>query len=208
MSPFEIVVAIVLLGCVGLLLVRELERRRTDRAITPAARRILFPFTGEALSTPAFDAALRLARAEGATLVPAYLAVVPLSVSLDTPLKKEARTALPLLEAIEQRATAMDVNVDSRIERGRTVRHALRRVMEEETFDRIVAAGASNGHDGFSPDDIAWLLEQAPSEIVILRPSREVARLNGRAVDERRDDRVRRIFFRMPEHAKREAPVG
>jgi len=208
MSPFEIVVALVLLGCIGLLLVRELQRRRTEAAITPAARRILFPFTGEALSTPAFDAALRLARAEGATLVPAYLAVVPLSVSLDTPLRKEAEAALPLLEAIEQRATAMEVDVDSRIERGRTVRHALRRVMDEERFDRIVVAGASNGHDGFAPDDIAWLLEQAPSEIAILRPARDAASLNGRALDERRKDRVRRVFFRMPEHAKREASVG
>src|SRR5215475_9967651 len=114
MSPFEIVVALLLLGCIGFLLVREAERRRTEASITPAASRILFPFTGEALSTPAFDAALRLARAEGATLVPAYLAVVPLSVALDTPLKKEAELALPLLEAIEQRAAAMEVDVDSR----------------------------------------------------------------------------------------------
>lgn len=208
MSPFEIVVAIVLLGCIGYLLIRELKRRRTEAAITPAARRILFPFTGEALSTPAFDAALRLARAEGATLVPAYLAVVPLSVALDTPLKKEAEAALPLLEAIEQRATALEVHVDSRIERGRTVRHALRRLMEEESFDRIVVAGASNGHDGFTPDDIAWLLEQAPSEIVILRPGRDVARLEGRPLDERRKDRVSRVFLRVPEHPQREAPVA
>ena len=208
MSPIEIVVALVLLGCIGYLLIRELKRRRTEASITPAARRILFPFTGEALSTPAFDAALRLARAEGATLVPAYLAVVPLSVALDTPLRKVAEAAVPLLEAIEQRAAAMGVHVDSRIERGRTVRHALRRLMEEESFDRVVVAGANNGHDGFSSDDIAWLLEQAPGEIVVLRPAREVARLNGRAFDERRKDRVRRVFFRMPEHAQREAPVA
>jgi hypothetical protein len=98
--------------------------------------------------------------------------------------------------------------VDSRIERGRTVRHALRRLMEEESFDRIVVAGASNGHDGFTSEDIAWLLDQAPSEIVILRPAREVARLDARAFDERRKDRVRRVFFRMPEHPQREAPVA
>jgi len=208
MSPIEIVVVLVLLGCIAYLLIRELKRRRTEASITPAARRILFPFTGEALSTPAFDAALRLARAEGATLVPAYLAVVPLSVALDTPLRKVAEAAVPLLEAIEQRAAAMEVHVDSRIERGRTVRHALRRLMEEESFDRIVVAGASNGHDGFTSEDIAWLLEHSPGEIVVLRPAREVARLNGRAFDERRKDRVRRVFFRMPEHAQREAPVA
>ena len=115
-------VVVALFACsIGYLLVRELQRRRTAASITPAAGRILFPFVGEALSTPAFDAALRLARAEGATLVPAYLAIVPLSVHLDTPLRKQAEAALPLLEAIEQRATKQGVPVDSRIEPGRSV---------------------------------------------------------------------------------------
>jgi nucleotide-binding universal stress UspA family protein len=207
MSPIEILIVVLLLSSIGYLLLREFDRRRTEASITPARRRILFPFAGEALSTPAFDAALRLARAEGATLVPAYLAVVPLSVALETPLKREAEAALPLLEAIEQRAAAVGVHVDSRIERGRTVRHALRLLMVEESFDRIVVAGASNGHDGFDSEDIAWILEQAPGEIVILRPSRRAAMLDGRLRDERRDDRVRRVLFRVPEHAQREASV-
>ncbi|MGC1802319.1 MAG: universal stress protein, partial [Solirubrobacterales bacterium] len=123
MSPVEIVVLAALAGSTGYLLIREVRRRRTDASITPAPTRILFPFVGQALSTPAFDAALRLARAEGATLVPAYLAIVPLSVQLDTPLKRQAETALPMLEAVEQRAATQGVAVDSRIEPGRSVRH-------------------------------------------------------------------------------------
>ena len=205
MSPVEIVIAVLLLGSLGLLVIRELQRRRSEASITPARTRILFPFVGEALSRPALDAALRIARAEGATVVPAYLAVVPLSVALGTPLKKEAEAALPLLEAVEQRAATMGVTVDSRIEGGRTVRHALRLLMENESFDRVVAAGASNGHDGFSSDDIAWLLENAPGEVLILRPTRNAAALPAGARDERRDDRVRRVLFRMPKHAQREA---
>jgi hypothetical protein len=148
------------------------------------------------------------ARERPATVVPAYLAVVPLSVALETPLRKEADAALPLLEAVEQRAATMGVTVDSRIERGRTVRHALRRLMVNESFDRVVAAGASNGHDGFSPGDVAWLLENAPGEVLILRPARKPAALPVGARDKRRDDRVRRVLFRMPEHAQREAPVS
>ena len=73
--------------------------------------------------------------------MPAYLAIVPLSVQLDTPLKKQAEVALPMLEAIEQRAATQGVAVDSRIEPGRSVRHAFRRLMEHERFDRVVAAG-------------------------------------------------------------------
>ena len=149
MSPIEIIVIAALVVSTVYLLLRELKRGRSEASITPAPSRILFPFAGQALSTPAFDAALRLARAEGATLVPAYLAIVPLSVNLDTPLKKQAEAALPLLEAIEQRAASQGVPVDSRIEPGRTVRHALRLLMEHERFDRIVAAGATNG-DGFT----------------------------------------------------------
>lgn len=178
MSPVEIVVIAVLIAATGYLLVRELKHRRTEAAITPAATRILFPFVGQALSTPAFDAALRLAKAEGATLVPAYLAIVPLSVQLDTPLKGEAETAIPVLEAIEQRAATQSVPVDSRIEAGRSVRHAFRRLIEDEQFDRVVVAGASNG-DGFSAEDVAWLLENAPGEILILRPSSERPRVTG-----------------------------
>lgn len=172
MSLALVVIAVGLAVSTGYLLTQEIQQRRTDASITPSARRILFPFVGQALSTPAFDAALRIARAEGATLVPAYLAIVPLSVKLDTPLKKQAGDALPLLEAIEQRAATQGVPVDSRIEAGRSVRHALRLLMEHETFDRVVAAGATNG-DGFSSDDVAWLLEHAPEEILILRPKRE-----------------------------------
>ena len=115
------------------------------RSITPARTQDPLPVRRQALSTPAFDAALRIARAEGATAGPAYLAIVPLSVALETPLKRQAEAALPLLEAIEQRAATKGVAVDSRIERGRSVRHAFRLLMEHESFDRVVAAGASNG---------------------------------------------------------------
>lgn len=172
MTVVLIVLVVALGAATASLLVNEVRRRREAASVTPAATRILFPFVGEALSTPALDAALRIARAEGATLVPAYLAIVPLSVQLDTPLRKQAETALPLLDAIEQRAATQGVRVDSRIEPGRSVRHAFRFLMDHERFDRVVAAAAANG-DGFSADDVAWLLEQVPGEILILRPSRK-----------------------------------
>ena len=39
---------------------------------------------------------------------------------------------------------------------------------------RIVVAAASNGaHDGFSVDDVAWLLRNAPHEVLVLRPDPE-----------------------------------
>jgi len=49
--------------------------------------------------------------------------------------------------------------------------HAFRKLIEHERFDRVVAAGATNG-DGFSADDVAWLLRHAPGEVVIFRPAR------------------------------------
>jgi hypothetical protein len=121
----------------------------------------------------ALDAALRLARADDATLVPVFLACVPLHLPLDTPLPRQSDIAMRLQEAIEQRAASFEIPVDARVERGRTARHALRQTIADEHFDRIVIAAATHGARGFGPDDVAWLLEHAPGEIVVLRPGEE-----------------------------------
>lgn len=137
------------------------------------ARRILFPFVVGGLSQRALDAALRLASAENATLVPVFLARVPMQLPLDAPLPRQCGDAIPMLEAIEQRAQAFGVPVDTRIAQGRTVRHALRQTIANDRFDRIVVAAAVDGSPGFDADDVAWLLESAPGEIVVLRPSED-----------------------------------
>jgi nucleotide-binding universal stress UspA family protein len=153
----------------------------TPHRITPAAHRILFPFIGSSISRPTLDAALRLARAEGATLVPAYVMTVPLRLDLQAPASERCEQALPLLDVIEQRAARLNVPVDSRIETGRTARHALHELLEAERFDRIVVPAATRYSDGFAGEDIAWLLEHAPGEIVVpVRP------------DKRRSERRRR----------------
>lgn len=147
--------------------------RRPSKVPAASTRRILFPFVAYALSPRALDAALRLANTEDATLVPVFLARVSLHLPLDTPLPRQSEIALPLQEAIEQRATAFGVPVDSRIERGRTYRHALRLTIERERYDRIVIAASAHGNPGFEPDDVAWLLDNASGEIVVLRPDKD-----------------------------------
>jgi nucleotide-binding universal stress UspA family protein len=151
----------------------SVRRRPVAVVARPGERRILFPFVASALSQRALDAALRLARAEDATLLPVFLARVPLTLPLDAPLPRQASVCLPLQEAIEHRAAAFGVPVDARVERGRSYRHALRRTMAAERFERIVMAAASDGGPGFGPDDVAWLLAHAPGEIVVLRPDPE-----------------------------------
>ena len=143
--------------------------RRSERP--QAIHQILLPFTGTEISRRAVDAALRLARAEEATLMPAYLATVPKQLPLDCSIPAEAAKAMPMLEAIEQRATAQGVAVDSRIERGRSYRHALARLLDRETFDRVVVPATAEVGAGFSGDDLVWLLEKAPAEVLILRPA-------------------------------------
>jgi hypothetical protein len=96
-------------------------------------------------------------------------------------LPRQCSLGVPLLEAIEQRATEAGVPVDSRIERGRNPRHALRRAIAEERFDRIVLAAASQGSHGFKADDVAWLLDYAQGEIVVLRPGTDDQLGLGRA---------------------------
>jgi hypothetical protein len=133
--------------------------------------RILFPFGSHSLAQSALDQALRFASAEGATLVPVFLARVPLRLPLDTPLPRQSEIAIPMQEAIEQRAAGFGVAVDSRIQRGRTYRHALRQTLEHERFDRIVVAASAGTTPGFDADDVRWLLDNAPGEIVVLRPA-------------------------------------
>jgi nucleotide-binding universal stress UspA family protein len=176
--------AAILLGlaagaCAGFALARV--RSRTTSVGAGRVHRILLPFTGTTISRRALDAALRLAGAEDATLVPAYLATVPLSLPLDVPIQRECETALPLLEAIEQRAARAHIDVDSRIERGRSYRDALRRILAEERFDRVIISATANEHESFSSEDIDWLLKRAPAEVLILRPDPHDTRTVSRA---------------------------
>lgn len=154
----------------GLALGFLFARCRRRGGDTEPVHHILLPFTGTEISRRAIDAALRLARAEGATLMPAYLAQVPKQLPLDCAIPKEADSAMAMLEAIEQRASSQGVPVDARIERGRTYRHALARLLDHETFDRVVVSATATGASGFSGDDLVWLLEKAPAEVLILRP--------------------------------------
>lgn len=173
MTVALIVLVVILVVAVAWLAAPRLRHRAAPSANPPIQRdrRILFPFVSEDLSQRALDAALRLAAAEQATLVPVFLARVSLDLPLDAPLPHQCSMAVPLLEAIEQRATEAGVPVDSRIERGRNRRHALRHAIATERFDRIVMAAASQDSPGFDADDVAWLLENAPGEIVVLRPA-------------------------------------
>lgn len=138
-----------------------------------ADRRILFPFLGSILSERSLEAALRLAKAQGAVLMPSYLAIIPKELAIDGPLGSECEGALALLELIEQRASRAGVAVDSRIERGRTARHALEQLIAEERFDSLVLPARTSSSDGFSTDDVAWALESAPGEVLVLRPGAE-----------------------------------
>jgi hypothetical protein len=151
------------------------SRRRGTAPAKPPARRILFPYVGTHLSAAALDAALRIARVEQATLVPAYLAPVPMAMALQAPIPRTCDKAFELQEAIEQRAAPTGVAVDGRIGRGRTVRHALRELLADERYDRIVVAAATARTDGLSAEDVAWLLEHAPGEVVVLRPADDAA---------------------------------
>ena len=163
----------VALSVAGLAAVHLSYRRRRPKGPRSGARRILFPFVANALSQRALDASLRLAVAEEATLVPVFLAVVPLHLPLDTPLPRQSNIAIALQEAIERRATRFGITVDARIERGRSYRHALRQTVAHERFDRIVVAAAAPNSSGFGPEDIAWILENASGEIVVLRPDHD-----------------------------------
>jgi len=150
----------------------RLGRRSPEAGST---RRILFPFIGSTVSRATLDATLRLARSQDATLVPAYLVVVPHHLALESPAPVRAcEEALPVLELIDQRASRAGVPVDSRIERGRSHRHALTTLIEHERYDTLVVPARTSTSDGFDAADVAWLLENAPGEVLVLRTGEAV----------------------------------
>jgi hypothetical protein len=169
-----VLVIVIVVLAIFVVILAVAARRGRDRSAPPpqptSEARILFPFVAHGLAPRALDAALRLARADQGTLVPVFLARVGLHLPLDAPLPRQSQIALPMQEAIEQRASAYGVPVQSRIERGRSYRHALRQTLEHEQFERIVIAAADGRGPGFDADDVAWLLTHAPGEIVVLRP--------------------------------------
>jgi hypothetical protein len=146
--------------------------RRPRAAARPGAtRRILLPFTGTSISRRSLEAAVRLARAEDATIMPAFLANVPRHLPIDAPLPVQCLHAMPLLEAIEQKVLAEGVPVDARVGRGRSYRDALRHVLADEPVDRIIVSASANPRSGLTAQDLQWLLAKAPMEVLILRPA-------------------------------------
>lgn len=166
MSLWDVVIPLTALALGAAVTALVLRRRRRAAEPPPVRSKILFPFVGPELSERALQATLRLAWAEEAVVVPVYLATVPLPLTLDAPLGRACDTAFSVFETIEQRAAQAGVPVDGRIARGRNVRHALRNLIADvPTAPRMVVAG-----DGFGVDDIAWLLRNAPGEVLVVRP--------------------------------------
>jgi hypothetical protein len=141
------------------------------RPVKAGSHRVLVAFAGDDLDSVVLQAALRIARAEQATLVPAYLIVVPLTQSLDSPLVEPVGRALPILDAIESEARKSGVPVDSRMERERSLRDAIRRLWAVEHFDRIILPATPGAREGFDEHDLAWILTHAPTETLVLRPA-------------------------------------
>jgi hypothetical protein len=166
----EIVLLVVACALAVGVIVLVVRARRQPRRLPPrGGRRILVPFAGR-LDPTVLDAAIRIARAEEATLVPAYLVIVPREYDVDSALREQVQIAMPLLEAVERAALGAGVPVDARIEKGRTLTHALRLLWEAEAFDRIIAPATTNGHGGFGAKDLTWLLANAPAETLVLKP--------------------------------------
>ena len=148
----------------------RLYRRLRPPRIPAGCRRVLVAFTRGHLEPTVLAAAIRIARAEEATLVPAYLIVIPLRFPLDAPMSQEVSMAIPLLEAVEHAASRAGVPVDARVESGRTPIHALERLWNVEHFDRIVIPAPAGREPGFTPKELLWMLTTAPSETLVLRP--------------------------------------
>jgi hypothetical protein len=135
--------------------------------------RILVPCTGSVISYRTVDAVVRLAKSEGATIVPVLLERVPRELPLETALLPDSSRGIESVDAIQAKAAAAGVAVDPRVARGRSYRDALRRLLQEEWFERTIVLPSSSQDLGRSVEDVQFLLEQVPGEVMILRPDPE-----------------------------------
>ena len=154
--------------CVG----SRSRARRPRRTAAPARpRRHPVPVRRPRLAERTLDAALRLARAEGATLVPGLpgaRAAAPArssrrcraSATRRCRCSRRSSSARPARRAGRRphRARPHAPPRAARADRARALRHARR--------PRARRARAT----GFDPADVAWLLEHAPGEVLVLRP--------------------------------------
>ena len=119
---------------------------------------------------------MRIARAEEATLVPAYILVVPRRYSEESPLTDEVAVAMPLLEAVERAAVRAGVPVDARIEKGRSLTHALRLLWEVGAR----STGSSRRREGTATAGSRRRPRVAarptrPAETLVLKPYEQIA---------------------------------
>jgi hypothetical protein len=112
--------------------------------------------------------------------LPAFLATVPRTLPLESPIPGRCTVGMPLLEAIEQRAAAQRIPVDARVARGMTYRHALAPARGRALRPRvIISATGDDLHLGLHGDDILWVLENARAEVLVLRPAPHDTRTVG-----------------------------
>jgi hypothetical protein len=167
----KLTIAFILLSVLlALLLVRERRRRR--RAESAGARSsILFPFDERTFCPSAVDLTLRIAQSDGAVVIPTYIAIVPMRVSLEAPVQRQSLKALPFFDRIQDQADSLGVPLDCRIQPGRSYRHSMRRAFELDDFDRVVIAAAGTHGLGFSSEDVAWALDHSESQLLVLKTS-------------------------------------
>ena len=129
------------------------------------------PFTGGTLDRRFSTLAIRLAQAEDATLVPAYLLLVPLATQTPLILLAAAVAKLFLYDLVElnlmARAVAF-IAVGLLLLAGGIV---YQRLWDEEHFDRILTPAPNGRGGGFTSKDVTWILAHAPAETIVLKPS-------------------------------------
>ena len=107
------------------------------------------------------DAALRLARAENATLMPAYLAAVPMRLPLDCAIPAEAAQGDADARG-DRTAGGRPGRSGRRPDRARPLLPARAEPpARQEQFDRVVVPATAAGRAGLSGEDLVWLLEQS-----------------------------------------------
>ena len=151
------------------------RRAAPRRARRPrGTRRILLPFTGTSISRRS----LRRRRAPGARRGRDDHARLPGPRAAPPAARRAAARPVPAGDAAAGGDRAAREHrraspVDARVVRGRTYRDALRRMLEPSPSTASSSRPPRTARTGLSAEDLEWLLEKVPAEVLILRPDPE-----------------------------------
>lgn len=152
----------------------EQQVQRVTRE-TQRYTRILVPIQGDRISDRLVALASQMAKFRGATMDVIYIIEVPLQLPLSASMEQQEKFAADAFARARKIADRYDVKISTRIERARQSGPAIVRYAVQSNADVVLMGDVpfENKRGTQFARSVEYVFENAPSEVILARPSRE-----------------------------------